>query len=49
VFLVSGEAKAEAVRAALEGPPGAVPASLVQPRGGPALWLLDRESASRLA
>jgi 6-phosphogluconolactonase len=48
VFLVSGAGKAEAVRAALHDAPGAVPASLVQPRGGPATWLLDREAASLL-
>jgi 6-phosphogluconolactonase len=48
VFLVSGAGKAEAVRAALHDGPGAVPASLVQPRGGPATWLLDREAASLL-
>jgi 6-phosphogluconolactonase/glucosamine-6-phosphate isomerase/deaminase len=48
VFLVSGKGKAEAVRAALHDPPGAVPASLVQPRGGPATWLLDSEAASLL-
>ncbi|HWM88466.1 MAG TPA: 6-phosphogluconolactonase [Kofleriaceae bacterium] len=48
VFLVSGPTKAEAVRAALNDPPGAVPASLVQPRGGSATWLLDREAASLL-
>jgi 6-phosphogluconolactonase len=48
VFLVAGAGKAEAVRAALHDSPGAVPASLVQPRGGPATWLLDREAASLL-
>ncbi len=48
VFLVAGAGKAEAVRAALHDAPGAVPASLVQPRGGPATWLLDREAASLL-
>jgi 6-phosphogluconolactonase len=46
IFLVSGKGKAEAVREALQGPPGAVPASLVQPRGGAALWMLDRDAAS---
>ncbi|HKE14457.1 MAG TPA: 6-phosphogluconolactonase [Kofleriaceae bacterium] len=48
VFLVSGASKAEAVRSALHDPPGTVPASLVQPRGGAATWLLDREAASLL-
>ena len=49
IFLVSGAAKAEAARAALHDSPGAVPASLVQPRGGPATWLLDVDAASRLS
>ena len=49
IFLVSGRGKADAVRVALEGPPGAVPASLVQPRGGPAMWMLDVEAASLLS
>lgn len=48
IFLVSGAAKAEAVRSALHGSPGAVPASLVQPASGAPLWLLDAEAASRL-
>jgi 6-phosphogluconolactonase len=48
IFLVSGRGKAEAVRAALHDPPGAVPASLVQPRGGSATWMLDVEAASLL-
>jgi 6-phosphogluconolactonase len=48
IFLVSGRGKAEAVRAALNDPPGAVPASLVQPRGGSATWMLDVEAASLL-
>jgi 6-phosphogluconolactonase len=48
IFLVSGLTKAEAVRSALHDAPGTVPASLVQPRGGPATWLLDREAASML-
>lgn len=48
IFLVSGRNKAEAVRTALTGPPGAVPASLVQPQSGPATWLLDVEAASAL-
>ncbi len=49
IFLVAGAAKAEALRAALEGSPGAVPASLVQPRSGPPTWLIDREAASLLS
>lgn len=49
IFLASGRTKAEAVRAALDDSPGAVPASLVQPRGGPPLWMLDHEAASLLS
>jgi 6-phosphogluconolactonase len=48
MFLVSGAAKADAVRSALRDAPGVVPASLVQPARGPAIWLLDREAASGL-
>jgi 6-phosphogluconolactonase len=49
IFLVSGASKADAVRMALDGPPGAVPASLVQPLERPVTWMLDREAAGRLA
>jgi 6-phosphogluconolactonase len=48
IFLVSGAGKAAAVKTAIEGSPGAVPASLVQPSGGPATWLLDTDAASLL-
>jgi 6-phosphogluconolactonase len=48
IFLVSGAAKAGAVRAALREPPGTVPASLVQPLERPVTWLLDREAAAHL-
>ncbi len=49
IFLVSGAGKAAAVKTAIEGSPGAVPASLVQPGGGPASWLLDSDAASLLS
>ena len=49
IFLVSGAAKAGAVKRAIEGSAGAVPASLVQPSGGPATWLLDTDAASLLS
>jgi 6-phosphogluconolactonase len=49
VFVVSGEGKAEAVRAVLEEPrdPLLRPAQGIAPTGG-VVWLLDREAASRL-
>jgi len=50
LFLVSGASKAEAVRAALEGPadPDDVPAALIRPVDGRVTWLLDAPAASRL-
>ena len=49
VFLVTGEAKAEAVAAALAGPPdAAVPGSLVRAESGQTLAIVDRKAASRL-
>ena len=45
-FLVSGKAKAEAVRAVIEEEGGAFPASRVRP--GMLTWLLDRDAASLL-
>jgi 6-phosphogluconolactonase len=49
VFLVTGEAKAEAVAAALAGPPDpAVPGSLVRAESGQTLAIVDRKAASRL-
>jgi len=50
MFLVSGSAKAEAVRKALEGPTDdrQVPASFIRPRTGRLIWLLDRPAASSL-
>ena len=50
LFLVAGERKASAVRAALEGPaaPALIPARRVMP-AEPPVWLLDRSAASGLA
>jgi 6-phosphogluconolactonase len=49
VFLVTGEAKADAVAAALAGPPDpAVPGSLVRAESGQTLAIVDRKAASRL-
>jgi len=49
VFLVTGDAKAEAVAAALAGPPDpAVPGSLVRAESGQTLAIVDRKAASRL-
>lgn len=47
-FLVSGQEKAEILRAALTKPPGdpTIPASLVQPHNGKIKWLVDRPAAS---
>lgn len=49
VFLVSGKDKAETVRRVLEEPATPdLPATLVAPKDGEILWLLDRPAASRL-
>ena len=50
IFLVAGEDKAEALREILEGDadPGAYPAKLVQPSGGPQ-WMVDQSAASLLS
>jgi 6-phosphogluconolactonase len=50
VFLASGASKAEAVRAAIEGPPNGddVPASLIRPIDGRVAWLLDSAAAAGL-
>lgn len=50
VFLVSGEAKAAAAAAALEGPedPQRQPAQRVARAHGQAAWLIDRAAAKRL-
>jgi len=47
-FLAAGADRAEALRAALFEPPGAVPASLVVSPDRPPLWLVDRAAAGRL-
>jgi 6-phosphogluconolactonase len=49
LFVVSGRERAEAVHAALNEPPGAVPASLVGSPDRPPLWLLDRSAAALLS
>jgi 6-phosphogluconolactonase len=49
VFLVAGEQKAEAVAAALAGPPDpAVPGSLIRAEKGETLAILDQKAALRL-
>lgn len=50
VFLVSGAAKAEALRAALEsrGGPDRLPARAIRPASGSLLWLVDEAAASLL-
>jgi 6-phosphogluconolactonase len=51
IFLVAGEAKAEAVKAVLEGPrdPAAIPAQLIAPASGEVTWMLDRGAARLLS
>ncbi len=50
IFLVSGAAKAAAVRGVLEGPqcPDVLPAQAVRPANGRVRWLLDRAAADQL-
>jgi len=50
LFLVSGAAKAETLRAVLHGPrqPEIYPAQLVRPQAGRLLWLVDRAATTRL-
>jgi 6-phosphogluconolactonase len=50
IFLVSGEDKALALKAVLEGPdePAQLPAQLIRPTHGRLLWLVDRAAASLL-
>ena len=49
VFLVSGEGKAEALRAARDdGAPASLPSKSIRPAHGRLLWLADRAAASRL-
>jgi 6-phosphogluconolactonase len=52
IFLVSGESKAAALHAVLEGDadPHAWPARMVQPtRGGKLTWLIDQDAATQLS
>ncbi len=51
MFLVAGANKAQAVKAALEGPrdPDRFPAQLVAPHSGEVVWILDRAAASLLS
>ena len=50
IFLVSGRAKAETLRAVLKGPhqPEKYPAQLVQPAEGHLLWMVDADAAALL-
>ena len=50
LFLVSGAAKAETLRAVLHGPrqPEVYPAQFIQPQAGRLLWLVDRAAATPL-
>jgi 6-phosphogluconolactonase len=50
LFLVAGEAKAEALERVLEGPyqPVVLPAQVVRPTHGQLQWLLDAAAAARL-
>ena len=50
LFLISGEDKAPALKAVVEGPlePSQLPAQLIQPRNGSLHWLCDRAAAQLL-
>ena len=50
VFIVSGAGKAPVLRDVLEGPvrPDVLPAQVIRPEGGDALWMLDRDAAALL-
>lgn len=48
LIIAVGADRAEAARAALHEPPGAVPISLVSGAGQPSIWLLDRAAAALL-
>ena len=48
LFLVSGSAKAESVKAVLEGSGEQFPAQRIQPAAGALTWLLDEDAASLL-
>ena len=47
-FLVAGAAKAETLRAVLEGPADRLPAQFICPLSGQLTWLVDVEAASHL-
>lgn len=49
IFLVSGEGKADIVRAVLEHRDKTLPAQRVRPTHGEVTWLLDRDAASMLS
>lgn len=51
LFMVSGRSKANIVRQldSLDAPSDRLPASLVRPREGDAVWMLDEEAASLLS
>lgn len=51
IFLVSGRAKAAALRRVLRGPrePDALPSQAIQPRNGELRWLVDADAAFDLA
>jgi 6-phosphogluconolactonase len=49
VFLVSGQAKAQALKRVLEDPDCDLPARSIQPSEGHLVWMVDRAAASLLA
>jgi 6-phosphogluconolactonase len=51
MFLITRADKAPALKAVLEGPyePEQLPAQLIQPKSGNALWLIDRDAAKMLS
>lgn len=51
MFIVAGQNKAQAVKAALEGPRNydQYPAQIIEPTHGEVMWLLDRPAASMLS
>ncbi len=49
MFLVAGADKAETLRKVLEGPPGQLPAQLIQPPDGSLEWFLDEAAARKLS
>jgi hypothetical protein len=45
VLLVSGDDKAEMLQAVLQNPVAHFPASLIRPKDGPPMWLVDTNAA----